>query len=82
MTYQIAAPPSVEQTLSELVLPKHVNSVVLQHATVFHEPCSLPPAREFDHQITLIPGAQPINVRPYRYAPNRNLRLKDKWKKC
>eukprot|EP00253_Pinus_taeda_P012319 PITA_12319 len=35
---------------------------------VFDKPHELPPSRgEHDHSITLVPGAQPPNVRPYRY---------------
>lgn len=29
----------------------------------------LPPSRPSDHHIPLISGAQPVNVRPYRYNP-------------
>lgn len=36
---------------------------------MFQEPQGLPPVREYDHTIPLIPGAQPVNVRPYRYTP-------------
>jgi hypothetical protein len=32
-------------------------------------PDYLPPAREYDHTISLLPGAAPVNVRPYRYSP-------------
>lgn len=35
------------------------------------------PLRECDHQIPLVPGAQPVNVKPYRYPP----RLKDEIEK-
>lgn len=31
------------------------------------EPSTLPPHRSHDHKIPLLPGAAPINVRPYRY---------------
>ncbi|GJT12095.1 putative mitochondrial protein [Tanacetum coccineum] len=35
---------------------------------MFTDPISLPPFREgFDHKITLREGANPINLRPYRY---------------
>ncbi|XP_066374840.1 uncharacterized protein [Miscanthus floridulus] len=36
---------------------------------LFQEPTDLPPQRTYDHKIPLITGAQPVNVRPYRYAP-------------
>lgn len=29
----------------------------------------LPPQRKFDHAIPLMPGAQPVNIRPYKYRP-------------
>ena len=35
---------------------------------MFQEPQGLPPVRECDHTIPLIPGAQPVNVRPYHYT--------------
>jgi len=34
---------------------------------IFSDPTSLPPQRERDHLIHLIPGANPVNVGPYRY---------------
>lgn len=36
---------------------------------MFQVPTELPPSRACDHSIPLIPGATPVNVRPYRFAP-------------
>jgi hypothetical protein len=33
------------------------------------EPTVLPPSRQCDHQISLVPGATLVNVRAYRYSP-------------
>jgi hypothetical protein len=42
-----------------------------QFKEIFAEPHSLPPRRADDHWIPLIPGAQPVNARPYRYSPQQ-----------
>lgn len=68
---QLVPSSSVEQTLSNSVLPESVKTVVLQHAAVFQSPSTFPPSRAYDHHITLVPGAQPVNVRPYKYAPHQ-----------
>ncbi|GKC98256.1 reverse transcriptase, partial [Tanacetum coccineum] len=36
---------------------------------VFEVPKQLPPARSHNHRIPLLPGTQPINIRPYRHPP-------------
>lgn len=36
---------------------------------LFAEPTALPPWRQCDHTIPLVPGAQPVAVRQYRYLP-------------
>ena len=41
--------------------------MLAQHQHVFGPITGLPPSRDIDHAIQLIPGASPINVRPYRY---------------
>ena len=35
---------------------------------VFREPEMLPPHRSHNHHINLVEGAQPVNIRPYRYG--------------
>lgn len=52
-------------------IPPQLQELLQQHAHLFNDPTTLPPARAFDHQITLIPGAQPVNVKPYRYVPTQ-----------
>ncbi|GKC60586.1 reverse transcriptase, partial [Tanacetum coccineum] len=43
-------------------------------------PKKLPPRREVDHQIELIPGAKPPTMTPYRMAPPELMELKRKLK--
>lgn len=50
-------------------IPNVVQTVLTEFSSVFDEPKGLPPIRQFDHTIPLLPGAGPVNVRPYRYTP-------------
>lgn len=54
---------------SQLV-PPEVQSVLDEFAPLFAKPTELPPWCNCDHTIPLVLGAQPISVRPYRYAPH------------
>ncbi|XP_042035404.1 uncharacterized protein LOC121781782 [Salvia splendens] len=44
-----------------------VAAVLERFRQVFGVPEGLPPVRQFDHRVHLLPGAKPVNVRPYRY---------------
>lgn len=55
--------------VQETPIPQEVQQLLKVYEDLFQTPTSLPPPRPFDHQIQLVPGAQPINVRPYRYSP-------------
>jgi hypothetical protein len=57
--------PTVEQH------PTEMQALITEFTSLFDEPQGLPPQREFDHAIPLLPGAQPINIRPYRYNPDQ-----------
>lgn len=60
---------SVEISESENVkhYPK-LDDLRKKYGTVFEEPQELPPRRGVhDHQIPLMPGSSPVNIRPYRY---------------
>ncbi|KAK8933363.1 hypothetical protein KSP39_PZI015730 [Platanthera zijinensis] len=48
-------------------VPVHLQSILTDYADVFQEPRTLPPPRFRDHRIPLKAGAEPTNVRPYRY---------------
>ena len=48
-----------------------MQDLIKEFEALFEEPKGLPPKREFDHAIPLLPGAQSVNVRPYRYNPEQ-----------
>ncbi|WVZ77708.1 hypothetical protein U9M48_025546 [Paspalum notatum var. saurae] len=48
-------------------VPPVVSALLSEFAHVFEPVSSLPPKHHCDHVIPLVPGAQPVSVRPYRY---------------
>jgi hypothetical protein len=48
---------------------EEIQSLLLEFADLFAIPQQLPPSRQYDHYIPLVPGAIPVNSRPYRYSP-------------
>jgi hypothetical protein len=49
--------------------PAVIQQVLADYEEVFAEPSELPPHREYDHAIPLLPGSAPVNAMPYRYSP-------------
>ena len=51
--------------------PKEVQNILREYADVFPKdlPAGLPPQRDVDHKIELIPGAEPPHKVPYRMSP-------------
>ena len=56
---------------TELPVPSVVAELLAEYDHLFAEPRGLPPQRAFDHTIPLLPGAKPVNIRPYRYSPTQ-----------
>ena len=46
-------------------IPVEVQSLLTGFSSVFATPTGLPPRRQYDHKIPLIPGARPVSIRPY-----------------
>jgi hypothetical protein len=62
---------SATEQPSASVVPASTKSILDRYSLAFQEPADLPPQRSFDHSIPLIPGAVPIQKKPYRYAPSQ-----------
>lgn len=60
--------PDKDQSIIQL-LPPQLQQLLENYIHVFIVPHGLPPIRDCDHHIPLIPGVRPVQVRPYRYAP-------------
>lgn len=46
-----------------------MQSLLDQFPHLFAEPTGLPPQRDCDHALPLMPRAQPVSIRQYRYSP-------------
>src|SRR4051812_2641060 len=66
--YTIAA-ITLNETEEVLELPEEMQMVLNGYSSIFDTPSGLPPRRQCDHVIPLIPGARPVSIRPYRVAP-------------
>jgi hypothetical protein len=53
-----------------------MQSLLAEFSDLFQPHDELPPWRSHDHRIALVPGAQPVNVWPYRYAPDQKDQIK------
>ncbi|GKE59790.1 retrotransposon-related protein, partial [Tanacetum coccineum] len=62
---QLMSMEEVDQTNTN-VDPK-IQEVLDRYAKMFAVPNKLPPVRSHDHSIPLMPGTQPVNIRPYRH---------------
>jgi hypothetical protein len=50
-------------------VPSSVSQVLEEFSDIFAAPSELPPHKEYDHAIPLLPDVVPVNARPYRYSP-------------
>ena len=58
---------SLDVSTSESSISLDLQKVLDNHSKVFETPKGLPPVRDHDHAIHLIPRSVPPNIRPYRY---------------
>ena len=59
---------SLDVQISKSYISLDLQKVIDKHSKVFEDiPKGLPPPQDHDHDIHLIPGSVPPNIRPYRY---------------
>eukprot|EP00253_Pinus_taeda_P030072 PITA_30072 len=58
---------SLNVSTSKSSISPNLQKVLDNHSKVFETPKGLPPVRDHDHAIHLIPGRVPPNIRSYRY---------------
>ena len=58
---------SLEVPTSKSSISADLQQVLDNHSNVFETPKGLPPIRDHDHDIHLIPGSVPPKIKPYKY---------------
>ena len=61
----------VSEPVPSDAVPPEIQTVLANFPHVFKDTTALPPQRRCDHTIDLLPGAQPVNARPYRFPPDQ-----------
>jgi hypothetical protein len=60
---------TVEHDNAKMAIPQQVQKLLQSFEELFEEPTDVPPSRPCNHTIPLVPGAQPISIKPYRFSP-------------
>ncbi|WVZ95213.1 hypothetical protein U9M48_041007, partial [Paspalum notatum var. saurae] len=66
---QIQVISASSSTSQSTVISPQVQALLDEYQHLFELTVDLPPTRECDHSIPLLPGASPVSVRPYRFPP-------------
>jgi len=53
----------------EGTIPEEIQTLIERYSSIFQPLPGLPPKRDGDHTMPLMPGASPFRLRPYRYNP-------------
>ena len=56
-----------EGKMADTLTDQNLISLINSFQDLFKESKGLPPSRVHDHCIPLVPGSEPVSVRPYRY---------------
>jgi hypothetical protein len=66
MLSQVSDTSVLQEQYSSTELPSQIKDIIHEYEDLFKTPDELPPSRIFYHSISLLPGAVPVNCRPYR----------------
>lgn len=73
----VPANPGANSSLKTEHMAPELAALLHQFAVIFDVPRGLPPPRAQNHHIHLLPGAAPVNVKPYRYAHSHKIAITD-----
>lgn len=67
--------PADSASSSAQSVPEEITQLLSEFAPLFQPPTELLPRRDCDHSIPLVVRAQPVFIRPYRYAPQLKIEI-------
>jgi hypothetical protein len=67
--WALAVRHPTELPSKESAPPMIILQVLTEFEDVFADAFELPPHRQYEHTIPLLPGTHPVNTKPYRYSP-------------
>lgn len=68
---------STDKQVNSDAIPSKISSLLQQYDKVFEVPQSLPPNMSAYHKITLISGAKPFNLNPYKYPHSQKTEIEN-----
>ena len=70
VAHVVHLPGLLYNSVAQIPIPSEILRLLEQFKPAFDDPKTLPPRRDCDHRIPLMPRAQPVKLRPYRYKPD------------
>ena len=67
MYFHVVVLPNNHSTRAGKDIPPIIQALLNKFHSLFQTPHNLPPERDTNHHIHLLPHATPVIVRPYRY---------------
>ena len=50
-----------------MTLLQQISTIIKSYVAIFKQPQSLPPTRQHDHHILILPHTSPVNAKPHGY---------------
>ena len=77
MMFHIRLEPCTPAQPEIIPIPQEIEELIDQYSQLFQPLLDLPPSRDTDHAINILPATAPVNVKPYRYPHYQKKEIED-----
>jgi len=77
MMFHIRLEPCTPLQPKIILIPQEIEELIDQYSQLFQPLLDLPPSRDTDHAINILPATAPVNVKPYRYPHYQKKEIED-----